>query len=184
MIRQATPRNLLRFHRRAHHTHRGGFISIWIGGLVQGFFFFFFLSFHPNAFSEEQVRLVFPSEWKPVCRAHCVYCQKHFGVIGPIQCLWKCIEWNLDSIWSKQLHNFFPSLPSSECVFHTTDVVTEETHFFWKVSHTCCEEPGYINSCMDVRKVNCFLFSSHQKVLTFLYTRVNYSVKTNGDTFL
>lgn len=167
MIRQATPRNLLRFHRCAHHTHRGGFISIWIGGLVQGFFFFFFLSFQPNAFSEEQVRLVFPSEWKPVCRAHCVYCQKHFGVIGPIQCLWKCIEWNLDGIWSKQLHNFFPWLPSSECVFHTTDVVTEETHFFEKYLTLAVKNLVTLTAVWTWEKSTAFSFPPTRRFLHF-----------------
>lgn len=35
-----------------------------------------------------------------LCTVHCVYCQKRFGIIGPIQCLWKCIIWNWDSIYT------------------------------------------------------------------------------------
>lgn len=113
------------------------------------------------------------SVWmKTFCRAHCVYCQKHFGVIGPIQCLW---NWNLDGIRSNSF--FFLWLPSSKCILDTKDVVTEETHFFEKYLSLAVKKPGLINSCMDVQKVNCFLFSSHRLTLTFLYTRVNYSVK-------
>ena len=150
MIRQATPRNLLRFHCCAHHTHRGGFISIWIGGLVQGFFFSF--SVVSAKCLQRRAGASCVSVWmKPVCSAHCVYCQKHFGVIGPIQCLWKCIEWNLDSIWSKQLHHFFSMDAIEQVRFSYKGCRGGRNSLLWKVSHTCCEEPGYINSCMDVR---------------------------------